>query len=77
MDKSIEISKGVTIEDYELLCDNKNKAEIAEMVYNRFYDRYLKPFSFAVLYVLSHMYDGTENPCINTNVFSLNLFSIL
>ena len=47
MDKSIEISKGVTIEDYELLCDNKNKAEIAEMVYNRFYDRYLKPFSFA------------------------------
>ena len=46
MDKSIEISKGVTIEKYQLLLKNKNKTEISEIIYNRFYDRYLKPFSF-------------------------------
>ena len=46
MDKSIEISKGVTIEKYRLLLKNKNKTEISEIIYNRFYDRYLKPFSF-------------------------------
>ena len=26
---------------------NKNKTEISEIVYSRFHDRYLKPFSFA------------------------------
>lgn len=46
MDKSIELSKGVTIEDYHKYESNKDKATIAEMVYNRFYDRYIKPFSF-------------------------------
>lgn len=47
MDKSIEISKGVTIEKYRLLLINKNKIEISEIVYKRFHDRYLKPFSFS------------------------------
>lgn len=46
MDKSIELSKGITIEKYLEYVSNKNKSKIAEMIYQRFYDRYLKPFSF-------------------------------
>ena len=44
MDKSIKISKGVTIKKYQLLLKNKNKTEISEIVYRRFHDRYLKPW---------------------------------
>ena len=46
MDKSIELSKGITIVKYLEYVSNENKSEIANMIYQRFYDRYLKPYSF-------------------------------
>lgn len=42
----IEISKGVTVEDYYLFLEQENKNAIADMIYMRFYERYIKPFEF-------------------------------
>jgi hypothetical protein len=38
--------RNVTIGAYKRLVADKNKSAIAEMVYHRFYGRYIKPFSF-------------------------------
>jgi len=36
----------ITIEDYETLLKDKNKSEIATMIYHRFHDRYIKPYNY-------------------------------
>ena len=41
-DKEIKI----TVEDYERLLKNKDKSKIGTMIYHRFYDRYIKPFTY-------------------------------
>lgn len=46
MDKSIELSKDITIGNYLEYVNAKDKIKIANMIYQRFYDRYLKPHSF-------------------------------
>lgn len=43
-EKNIKID--ITIEDYYGLIKEKNKPKIAEMVYYRFFDRYIQPFSY-------------------------------
>ncbi len=46
MDKTIELAKGVSIELYLDWEKEENKIQISEMVYQRFYERYIKPYSF-------------------------------
>lgn len=36
----------ITVGDYETLLKDKNKSEIATMIYHRFHERYIKPFSY-------------------------------
>jgi hypothetical protein len=36
----------VTVKDYTKMLTDKNQKEIAEMIYHRFYGRYIKPFLF-------------------------------
>jgi hypothetical protein len=38
--------QNITISQYNTMLANKNKKDIAEMVYHRFYGRYIKPFLF-------------------------------
>ena len=46
MDNSIEIAKGITITTYSDWLNNEDKVKIANMIYQRFYERYIKPFSY-------------------------------
>jgi hypothetical protein len=45
-DKAGNNVRDVSIQDYEKMLAGKEKKEIAEMIYHRFYGRYLKPFLF-------------------------------
>jgi len=47
MDKTVDLAKGITIEDYLNWKEQKDKSKIAVMVYKRFFERYLKPYSFS------------------------------
>jgi len=47
MDLTIELAKGITIKKYLDWKDNNNKIEISEMIYQRFYERYIKPYSYS------------------------------
>lgn len=47
MDKSIELAKGISIENYLDWKLQRDKSKIAEMVYQRFYERYLKPYTYS------------------------------
>ncbi len=46
MDTSIELAKGITIENYLEWKQSGEQAKIADMVYQRFFERYLKPYSY-------------------------------
>lgn len=47
MNKSIELAKGITIENYLDWKQEREQTKIAEMVYQRFFERYIKPYSYS------------------------------
>ena len=47
MDKTVELAKGITIEDYLNWIAEKDKSKISKMVYQRFFERYLKPYFYS------------------------------
>jgi hypothetical protein len=42
--KTIELAKGISIENYEEFKKTENKEKISELIYQRFYERYIEPF---------------------------------